>query len=109
MHNKNIDLGIDEEEAEQIEERNKQNALMRKTMDASRGARYKLNNPVPAAEPEHKTAQAHNKSIGRALRNEESEQIDEISKSTLDCTNQQTPIHHFWIVGIPEHPNLYVS
>jgi hypothetical protein len=58
------------EEIEQIEERNKQNALMRKTMDASRGARYKLNNPVPDAEPEHKTAQAHNKAIGRALRNE---------------------------------------
>ena len=59
------------EEAEQIEERNKQNAMMRKTMDASRGARYKLNNPVPDAEPEHKTAQAHNKAIGRALRNED--------------------------------------
>jgi hypothetical protein len=59
------------EEVEEIEERNKQNALMRKTMDASRGARHKLNNPVPAAEPEHKTAQAHNKAIGRALRNED--------------------------------------
>jgi len=55
---------------ETLDERNKANALMRKTMDASRGARYKLNNPVPAAEPEHKTAQAHNKAIGRALRNE---------------------------------------
>ena len=59
------------EEVEEIEERNKQNALMRKTMDASRGARYKLNNPVPDADPEHKTAQAHNKAIGRALRNED--------------------------------------
>jgi hypothetical protein len=59
------------EEVEEIEERNKQNAMMRKTMDASRGARYKLNNPVPDADPEHKTAQAHNKAIGRALRNED--------------------------------------
>jgi hypothetical protein len=59
------------EEVEEIEERNKQNALMRKTMDASRGARYKLNNPVPDADPEHKTDQAHNKAIGRALRNED--------------------------------------
>ena len=58
------------EEVEQIEERNKQNALMRKNMDASRGARYKLNNPVPDASPEQKTAQAHNKAIGRALRSE---------------------------------------
>lgn len=62
------------EEAEELEERNKQNALMRKTMDASRGARFKLNNPVPDASPEHKTAQAHNKAIGRALRNETKEE-----------------------------------
>ncbi len=59
------------EEVEQIEERNKENAIKRKMMDASRGAKYKLKNPVPDAEPEHKTAQAHNKAIGRALRNEE--------------------------------------
>jgi hypothetical protein len=58
------------EEADQIEERNKENAMKRKVMDASRGAKFKLNNPVPDAEPEHKTAQAHNKAIGRALRNE---------------------------------------
>jgi hypothetical protein len=42
-------------------------------MDASRGARFKLNNPVPDAEPEHKTGQAHNKAIGRALRKEDAE------------------------------------
>jgi hypothetical protein len=62
------------EEAEQIEEKSdqaKQNKTMKNMMDASRGARYKLNNPVPDADPEHKTAQAHNKAIGRALRNED--------------------------------------
>lgn len=62
------------EEVEQIEEKSdqaKQNKTMKNMMDASRGARYKLNNPVPDAEPEHKTAQAHNKAIGRALRNED--------------------------------------
>ena len=59
------------EESEQLEERNKENATKRKMMDASRGARFKLNNPVPEAGAEHKTAQAHNKAIGRALRNEE--------------------------------------
>jgi hypothetical protein len=59
------------EEVEQIDERNKENAMRRKVMDASRGARYKLaNKAVPDPEPEHKTAQAHNKAIGRALRNE---------------------------------------
>ena len=75
--NKPINGHPTNEEVEEIEERNKENALMRKTMDASRGARYKLNNPVPAAEPEHKTAQAHNKAIGRALRNEDAEDLDE--------------------------------
>ena len=59
------------EEVKEIEERNKQNAMMRKTMDASRGARYKLNNPVPDADPKHKTARDHNVAIGRALRNED--------------------------------------
>lgn len=66
------------EEAEQIEEKSdqaKQNKTMKNMMDASRGARFKLNNPVPAAEPEHKTAQAHNKAIGRSLRNEASDTV----------------------------------
>ena len=59
------------EEVEELDERNKENAMRRKMMDASRGARYKLaNKAVPNPEPEHKTAQAHNKAIGRALRNE---------------------------------------
>lgn len=66
--------GTVKEEAEQIDERNKENATKRKMMDASRGARYKTaGNPVPERGEEHKTAQAHNKAIGRALRNEESE------------------------------------
>jgi hypothetical protein len=61
-------------EEESLEERNKENALRRKMMDASRGARYKVSgNPVPDKEPEHKTAQDHNKAIGRALRKEELE------------------------------------
>jgi hypothetical protein len=55
---------------ESLDERNKANALMRKTMDASRGAKFKLNNPVPDADPKHKTARDHNVAIGRALRNE---------------------------------------
>jgi hypothetical protein len=62
------------EEVESIDEKSeqaKQNKAMKNTMDASRGARYKLNNPVPDAEPEHKTAQAHNTAIGRAMRSED--------------------------------------
>jgi len=62
------------EEAEELDEKSdqaKRNKMMKNMMDASRGARHKLNNPVPDAEPEHKTARAHNVAIGRALRSEE--------------------------------------
>jgi hypothetical protein len=62
------------EEAEELDEKSdqaKQNKTMKNMMDASRGARHKLNNPVPDAEPEHKTARAHNVAIGRALRSED--------------------------------------
>jgi hypothetical protein len=68
------------EEVEHIEEKSdqaKQNKTMKNMMDASRGARFKLNNPVPDAEPEHKTARAHNVAIGRALRKEDAEQVEE--------------------------------
>jgi hypothetical protein len=65
------------EETEEIHERNKENALKRKTMDASRGARFKAQgNHTPDPEPEHKTAQAHNKAVGRAIRQMSNEEID---------------------------------
>lgn len=69
-----------EEEVEELEERNKENATRRKMMDASRGARFKnqQGTTVPDPEPEHKTAQAHNKAIGRAIRKmSEDTEIDE--------------------------------
>jgi hypothetical protein len=66
------------EDFEQIEERNKENALKRKTMDASRGARFKAQgNNTPDPEPEHKTAQAHNKAVGRAIRQMSNEEIED--------------------------------
>jgi hypothetical protein len=68
------------EEVEELDEKSEQakrNKMMKNMMDASRGARHKLNNPVPDAEPEHKNARAHNVSIGRALRNEDTEQVEE--------------------------------
>jgi hypothetical protein len=68
------------EEVEELDEKSdqaKRNKMMKNMMDASRGARHKLNNPVPDAEPEHKTARAQNIAIGRALRNEENEQVEE--------------------------------
>ena len=72
---KTEEVEIDEE---QIEERNKQNAIMRKTMDASRGAKFKARNDTttPDAEPQHKTAQAHNKAIGRAIRQMSNEEVE---------------------------------
>jgi hypothetical protein len=66
--------GKQNEETAELQEKSdqaKQNKTMKNMMDASRGARYKLNNPVPDAEPEHKTARAHNVAIGRALRSED--------------------------------------
>ncbi len=73
------DYLMSEMNEEALDERNKENALKRKTMDASRGARYKASgNKVPDAEPEHKTGQQHNKAIGRALRNEKIEHVDEV-------------------------------
>ena len=65
------------EEAEQIDERNKQNALARKTLDALRGARFKAQGHyVPDPEPQHKTDLAHNKAVGRAIRQMSAEEVE---------------------------------
>lgn len=80
------------EEIDQLDERNKENATKRKMMDASRGARFKAQgNYVPDAEPEHKTPQAHNKAIGRAIRkmsNEEKETSMEFTQEELALIEQ---------------------
>lgn len=66
-----VRMNVQKEEVE-LDERNKENALKRKSMDASRGASFKARgNVVPDRGAQHKTAQAHNKAIGRALRNED--------------------------------------
>jgi hypothetical protein len=78
--------GMVDEEVEELDERNKENATRRKMMDASRGARFKAQgNYTPDPEPEHKTAQAHNKAVGRAIRqmSKEEVELDELNKSTL--------------------------
>jgi hypothetical protein len=66
------------EEVEELDERNKENATKRKMMDASRGARWKTQNKMSGDDVrdwdgKHKTPQAQNKAIGRALRNEEND------------------------------------
>jgi hypothetical protein len=64
-------------ESVELDERNKENAMKRKSMDASRGSRFKLQgNPVPEPEAGHKTAQAHNKAIGRAIRQMTREEVE---------------------------------
>ena len=63
--------GTQMEEVEQIDEKSEQakrNKTMKNMMDASRGAKFKLNNPVP--DTDHKTAREKNVAIGRALRSE---------------------------------------
>ena len=67
------------EEVEQIDEKSeqaKQNKMMKNMMDASRGARYKVQNKVSADDVrdwdgKHPTPRAQNVAIGRALRNED--------------------------------------
>jgi hypothetical protein len=61
-------MPTNEEVLDEKSDQAKQNKTMKNMMDASRGARYKLNNPVP--DTDHKTAKEKNVAIGRALRNE---------------------------------------
>ena len=61
-------MPTNEEVLDEKSDQAKQNKTMKNMMDASRGARYKLNNPVP--DTDHKTAREKNVAIGRALRSE---------------------------------------
>jgi hypothetical protein len=57
------------ENVEELDERDKMNALMRKMLDQERGERHRAKIPHALEPgPEHKTVHAHNRSIGRALR-----------------------------------------
>ena len=59
---------VKEENLDEKSDQAKQNKTMKNMMDASRGAKFKLNNPVP--DTDHKTAREKNVAIGRALRSE---------------------------------------
>jgi hypothetical protein len=76
------------EEVEEIDERNKENAEKRKAMDAARGSNFKAQGySTPSPSPQHKTNQAHDKSVGRAIRKmsrEEVEEIDERNKENAE-------------------------
>jgi hypothetical protein len=66
---------VKEETLDEKSEQAKQNKTMKNMMDASRGARFKVQNKLTGDavrdwDGKHKTAQAQNKAIGRALRNE---------------------------------------
>lgn len=104
-----IHAGMVNKEVENIEERNKQNATMRKMMDASRGARFKAQgNYVPDPEPEHKTAQAHNKAIGRAIRKMSNEEIEQISEG-IKTTHEDPLVTVHDKDGLHTHANLSVA
>jgi hypothetical protein len=57
-----------EEVLDEKSDQARRNKTMKNMLDTIRGAKFKLNNPVP--DTDHKTAQEKNKAIGRALRNE---------------------------------------
>jgi hypothetical protein len=84
------------EEVEELDEKSEQakrNKTMKNMMDASRGARFKVNNPqsmTPKPDTGHKTPQDHNKAIGRALRNEDAD-LDEAS-APVAPTNKKPAI-----------------
>ena len=74
-----------EEEIEELDEKSdqaKQNKTQKNTMDASRGAKWKLDNnatgdAVRNWDGKHPSRQSQNKAIGRALRQEEVESLEE--------------------------------
>ena len=86
-----------------LDERNKENALKRKSMDASRGARFKAQgNYTPDPEPEHKTAQAHNKAVGRAIRQMSNEEVELDEKMNLAKAKMGDVIKDFKASDAPQ-------
>jgi len=91
------------EEVEELDERNKQNATMRKMMDASRGARFKAQgNYTPDPEPQHKTAQAHNKAVGRAIRQMSREEVELEEKMDMKKADMGDVIKDFQKSDAPQ-------
>jgi len=77
------DMGEETEQLDEVGPQKRATRLHNKLRDAVRGARYKQSGmPVFEPETQHKTPQAHNKAIGRALRamSETAKQIDEMDK-----------------------------
>ena len=90
--------GTQMEEVEQIDEKSEQakrNKTMKNMMDASRGARYKVQNKLSGDDVrdwdgKHPTPRAQNVAIGRALRNEDAEQVDEGRMKAIATNAQET-------------------
>lgn len=88
------------EEVEQIEEKSDQarrNKTFKNMMDASRGARWKRENKMGRevvaglGDDKHKTPQAQNKAIGRALRSEEN--VSEVAEPGTTDNAKQLALH----------------
>lgn len=87
------DKDLREEELDEKSDQAKQNKTMKNTMDASRGARFKLNNPVPThtmPDGSKMKGRAHNVAIGRALRNEDAEELEEGRMKDIVTNAQET-------------------
>ena len=96
---------IEEEQLDEKSEQARRNKTMKNSMDASRGARWKVQNKVSADDVrdwdgKHKTTQAQNKAIGRALRNEEAEEIEENAPVAPSLVKHRISV----TVSDPDHP-----
>jgi hypothetical protein len=80
------------EEVEEIDERNKENAEKRKAMDAARGSNFKAQGySTPSPSPQHKTNQAHDKSVGRAIRKMSREDIEYTDEAVVKGKGYDNP------------------
>ena len=82
MKTKRFNVNEEIEELDEKSQQARQNKTQKNMMDASRGAKWKLQNKMTGDDVrdwdgKHPTSQAQNKAIGRALRNEETEELDE--------------------------------
>lgn len=91
-NNPNSIYAVKKEEVKNIEEKSdqaQQNKTRKNTMDASRGASWKIRNNMTGDsvrdwDNKHPNAQAQNKAIGRALRGEELEYTQEQIEEAID-------------------------
>ena len=119
-HNKAIDKLTKEEVIDEKSDQANQNKTMKNNMDASTGAKWKVQNKMTGDavrdwDGKHKTSQAQNKAIGRALRSEESieeahkinDKVEIISGSAKGTKGHIGEIRHGAFKGAPKTYTVY--